>query len=83
MTATMMASVRSAAQPQVAGTFEGMLLALIAVAVGVAIGVLAGGSWRLAARAPVANLSLLLAGVACESAAAWWGSGWAWCSGAP
>ncbi len=77
MTATMMSSVRSAAQPQVAGTFGGMVLSLIAVAVGLTIGGLAGGSWRYAARAQVRNLYLLLAGVACESVAAWWGSGWA------
>jgi len=77
MTVTMMSSVRSAAQPQVAGTFEGMLLSLIAVAVGLTIGALAGGSWRHAARAPVKNLALLLAGAACECVAAWWGSGWA------
>jgi Family of unknown function (DUF5317) len=71
-----MSSLRSAAQPQVAGTFEGMLLPLIAVVAGVAIGGLAGGSWRHAAQAPVRNLPLLLAGVACEFVATWWGSGW-------
>ncbi len=73
----MMSSVRSAAQPQVAATFEGMLLSLIAIAVGVTIGGLAGGSWRHAAGAPVKNLPLLLAGAVCESVAAWWGAGWA------
>jgi hypothetical protein len=76
MTSTMMSSVRSAAQPQVAGTFEGMLLSLIAIGVGVVIGLLAGGSWRHAARAPVKNLALLPAGAACEAVATWWGSGW-------
>jgi hypothetical protein len=54
-----------------------MLLSLIAIAVGAAIGGLAGGSWRHAAGAPVKHLPLLLAGVGCEAAAAWWGSGWA------
>jgi Family of unknown function (DUF5317) len=76
MTVTMMSSVRSAAQPQVAGTVKGMLLSVIAIAVGCAVGLAAGGSWSNAARAPVAGVSLLLAGAACEAVAGWWASGW-------
>src|SRR3974390_395881 len=76
MTVTMMSSVRSAAQPQVAGTVEEMLLSVIAIAVGCAAGLAAGGSWSNAARAPVAGVSLLLTGAACAAAGGWWGSGW-------
>jgi Family of unknown function (DUF5317) len=76
MTGTMMSSVRSAAQPQVAGTVEGVLLSVLAIAGGCVAGLAAGGSWNNAAQAPVTGVSLLLAGAACEAVAGWWVSGW-------
>jgi Family of unknown function (DUF5317) len=76
MTATMMSPGRSAAQPQVADTVEGMLLSVLAIAVGCVAGLAAGGSWRNAARTPLRGVGLLLGGTACEAVAGWWASGW-------
>jgi Family of unknown function (DUF5317) len=53
-----------------------MFLSVIAIAVGCAVGLAAGGSWRDVAQAPVAGTGLLLAGAACEAVAGWWASGW-------
>jgi hypothetical protein len=53
-----------------------MLLSVIAIAVGCAAGLAAGGSFLNLAQAPVAGVSLLLGGAACEAAAGWWASGW-------
>jgi hypothetical protein len=53
-----------------------MLLSVIAIAVGCAAGLAAGGSWKNVSEARVAGVSLLLAGTACEAVAGWWATGW-------
>jgi hypothetical protein len=54
-----------------------MLLALIALAVGCALGLLLGGRFRNLWRVSLRDVGLLLAGAVCELAGDRWGSGWA------
>jgi uncharacterized protein DUF5317 len=54
-----------------------MLLALIALAIGCALGLILGGSFRNLWRVSLRDVGLLLAGALCELAGDRWGSGWA------